>query len=233
MTSILKLVAAVVMLGAASGGALACSEVTDPQMFDALQIAKVKKSAGKTHFHDANCDAGANGFEACRRKSFVMPGDAVLIGDVYDATACTTYVDTKGRATSGIIKGSSVELDPRGESRAATALVGRWVREEAEINIAARGPEYSVSGEATYGARDPSRVARGAVNIGNFDFRFRPTTNRISAGIKDGATAVAKAEAQESDCQIDMIALGPYLVVRDNLNCGGNNVSFTGIYRRK
>lgn len=233
MHRIVRMVVAVAALGAVSGTALACSDETDPAMFDALQVAKIKKSAGKTHFHDAACDAGAKGLDACRRAAYVMPGDAVLIGDVNDATACATYVDAKGRATSGVIMGGSVEHDTAGENKRAAALVGHWVRDEAEIRIASRGQEYSVVGEATYGAKDPGRVARGAVNLGSFDFRVRPTSNRISAGIKDGAVAVGKPEASATDCQLDMIALAPYLVVRDNMNCGGMNVSFTGVYRRR
>lgn len=233
MKALGKGVAGVLFAALTSAGAVACTEETDPQMFDALQIAKIKKSAGKTHFYEAQCDAGAKGLEACRRKAFVMPGDVLLIGDIYDTTACATFVDAKGRATSGIIKGDRVEHDARGESKAATALVGRWVREEAEITVTRKGEDLVFSGEATYGGKDPRRVAMGAVNSGVFDFVTRPAANRISVGLKDGDKAVGKAQADASDCQLDMIALGPYLVVRDNQQCGGMNVSFTGIYRKR
>ncbi|HRK17912.1 MAG TPA: hypothetical protein PK970_03065 [Hyphomicrobiaceae bacterium] len=225
--------AGVLFAALAANGAMACSEETDPQMFDALQIAKIKKSAGKTHFHDTQCDAGAKGLDACRRKAFVMPGDVLLLGDIYDTTACATFVDAKGRATSGIIKGDRVEHDARGESKKATALVGRWVREEALITVTRKGDDFVFAGEATYGGKDPRRVAMGSVNSGVFDFVTRPVANRISVGLKDGEKAVAKSEADATDCHLDMIALGPYLVVRDNQQCGGMNVSFTGIYRKR
>lgn len=37
----------------------------------------------------------------------------------------------------------------------------------------------------------------------------------------------------EFDCQVWMPRLGPWLIVDDNTNCGGLNVTFRGVYRRK
>lgn len=218
-----------------SGAALACSDETDPQMFGALQIAEIKRSAGRTHFYDADCDAGAKGLDACRRKAYVQPGDVVLLGDIYDTTACATFVDKTGRATSGIIKGNTVQPVRGADETTKRAFLGRWVREEAEISVTPKGAGLAFTGEATYGGKDPQRVARGAVNSGNIDFISDPASNRLSVGLSgaDGATAVAKDKAAATDCQLDMIALGPYLVVRDNMQCGGMNASFTGIYRKK
>lgn len=213
----------------------ACTDPTDPAQFGALQIAQIKSSAGRAHFYDAACDAGAKGLEACRRKAYVQPGDVVLIGDIHDTTACATFVDKKGRATSGIIKASTVEPVRGADQSTRRAFVGRWVREEAEISVTAKGPALAFKGEATYGSKDPQRVARGAVNSGNIDFTADPASNRLSVGLSgpDGATAVAKDKVAATDCQLDMIVLGPYLVVKDNMQCGGMNVSFTGVYRRK
>ena len=214
--------------------ALACSEETELKMFDALQVAKIKPGVGKTHFYTPACDAGAKGLEACRRAAYVMPGDPVLIGDVYDTTACATFVDAKGRATSGVIKGDRVAPISGSDKAAATQFVGTWIRDEAKITVTARGQVLSFNGDATYGAKDPNRVKRGAVNLGNILFSARTATNRISVGLTGkGELAEDKAKAAATDCQLDMIALGPYLVVRDNMMCGGMNVSFTGIYRKQ
>lgn len=235
MKILTKLAATGLALAVLAATALACSDETDPQMFGALQVAEIKRSAGRTHFYDAACDAGAKGLEACRRKAYVQPGDVVLLGEVYDTTACATYVDKTGRATSGIIKGNTVGPVRGADDKSSRALLGRWVREEAEIRISAKGNAIAVKGDATYGAKDPQRVARGAVNSGTLDFTIESASNRISAGVTgaDGAPAVAKDKAAATDCQVDMVALGPYLVVKDNMQCGGLNVSFTGVYRRK
>lgn len=229
----LKMIAAsVAALTLAASAANACSDETDPAMFGALQVAQIKRSAGRVHFHDPACDAGAKGIEACRRKAYVVPGDVVLVGDVYDTTACATFVDRKGRVTTGLIKGDTVESVPGAGQPTARSFVGHWVRDEAEIHITAKGAAIAVKGEATYGSKDPQRVARGAVNIGNIDFVAEPAGNTLSIAIS-GETAVPKAKAAATDCQLDMIALGPYLVVKDNMQCGGLNVSFTGVYRKR
>ncbi len=235
MTILIKSATAAIALALLAPTALACSDETDPAALDALQIAEIKRSAGRTHFYDAACDAGAKGLEACRRKAYVQPGDVVLLGDVYDATACATYVDKSGRATSGIIKGNTVGPVRGVDDKSSRALTGRWVREEAEIRITAKGNTITVKGDATYGAKDPQRVARGAVNSGTLDFTVESASNRLSAGMTgaDGAPAVPKDKAAATDCQVDMIALGPYLVVKDNMQCGGLNVSFAGIYRKR
>lgn len=35
------------------------------------------------------------------------------------------------------------------------------------------------------------------------------------------------------DCTVGLRRLGPWLVVDDNLACGGMNVTFRGVYRRR
>lgn len=232
MTNPNKLAATALALALLSPAAHACSDETDPANFGALQVAQIKRSAGRVHFYDAACDAGTKGLEACRRKAYVQPGDAVLIGDVHDTTACATFVDTKGRATSGIIKGDTVEPVRGADQATSRAFIGTWVREEAEIKVTRNGAALAFDGSATYGAKDPNRVARGAVNSGALDVTTDPKGNRLSAGI-GGGLAVPKDKAAVTDCQVDMIALGPYLVVKDNMQCGGMNVSFTGVYRKR
>ncbi|MCC8971908.1 hypothetical protein [Bradyrhizobium brasilense] len=36
----------------------------------------------------------------------------------------------------------------------------------------------------------------------------------------------------ELDCQVTMQLVGKFLVVGDNLHCGGTNVSFSGVYQK-
>lgn len=37
----------------------------------------------------------------------------------------------------------------------------------------------------------------------------------------------------EHDCQVEMQLVGKYLVVADNLHCGGANVSFSDVYQKR
>jgi hypothetical protein len=51
-----------------------------------------------------------------------------------------------------------------------------------------------------------------------------------------GGTALpngATAEIEDDSCKVSMLLFGRYLVVHDNGECGGMNVSFTGVYTRR
>jgi hypothetical protein len=87
------------------------------------------------------------------------------------------------------------------------------------------------SGEATWGAFDPERVKRGAINLGSFDATATPSASDVSFTVGEESTLPID-RGSESDCKVWMRLLGPYLLVSDNMNCGGMNVSFDGLYWR-
>jgi hypothetical protein len=229
------LVAAALLLPITAGHAQHCAEFTDRTAFAELAIAQVKQGQTRVPFSKADCASTKPG--ACQSQAYVMPGDVVLVGQVFDASACAVYVNPKGQVTTGLLPNERLRVpSPRPET-GASALVGIWTRAEAEIVIKPKGRAgmLSFDGNATYGALDTRRVARGAVNLGEFNFDLTPAGNTVDV-LLDGAEPVvrktAKASADETGCSVAMIALGPYLVVEDNRNCGGVNVSFTGFYRR-
>jgi hypothetical protein len=50
--------------------------------------------------------------------------------------------------------------------------------------------------------------------------------------VKQGAKELVFRDDSGADCDVTMRRRGPYLVVDDNRNCGGLNVTFEGIYVR-
>jgi len=52
------------------------------------------------------------------------------------------------------------------------------------------------------------------------------------ATLHDNRVVFAQGSGQD-DCRVSMVLVGPYLVVDDNNACGGMNVSFQSVYRRK
>lgn len=60
-------------------------------------------------------------------------------------------------------------------------------------------------------------------HTGELDQEAKPSAERMSFG--DGP--------DELDCQVTMQLVGTWLVVGDNLYCGGANVSFSGIYQKR
>lgn len=101
------------------------------------------------------------------------------------------------------------------------------------ITITAGDGGLQIEGSATWGMGDPERVESGGVNIGEFS-AFVPEDWIVDAGFSFavGETTVPVSEADEYDCAIKM-QFGPdhqWIDVKDNLMCGGHNVSFTGRY---
>jgi len=215
-----------------------CPAFDDKGAFDSLSIAVVGKGQTRVHFERPECANGKDAAE-CRSRPFVVPGDVVLTGETFGAKVCAAFVNAKGVATPGLLPGDRLQPPSSGPLTGARAFLGTWKREEAIITVKPEraSDKLSFVGEATYGMRDPGRVARGAVNLGDFDFSYRPEGNRLSVGLLTGEPnedhrVVLQVKAGKDDCLLDMLALGPYLIVADNLSCGGNNVTFTGLYRR-
>lgn len=113
---------------------------------------------------------------------------------------------------------------------------GAWTTgQDQEITIVANvDGSLSVDGAAVFGADDPERVASGAINVGSF------AGNIPADWIEDGKVVIAStgeeiiptSEAGQYDCWVEMALEGETLVVDDNGQCGGLNVSFAGTYER-
>ncbi len=177
--------------------------------------------------------------DSCQLKSFVVPGDVLLVGPAMEDFVCAHFIapnvrSVKGqfRETIGFVPLSELK-EIRRSTTAATDWHGTWTRStEAEIKIGPdAGGKLKILGSATYGALDPERARRGAVNVGELEGTFGPPrTNMIAVGEGwDGETPLGD---DRSECRARLRLFAPYLVVEDNGGCGGNNVSFTGVYMR-
>ncbi|NEU13456.1 hypothetical protein G3T14_15140 [Methylobacterium sp. BTF04] len=169
---------------------------------------------------------------ACRDAAYLVEGNTVVVAGTLRDFACVTYVGAKGATRTGWIASDAL-ADVPAEPPTLEAWVGTWsAGPEQDITILRKGDTLQVSGEATYGARDPARVARGAVNSGSFSATVRP--NGASLGFTDDADATKPyAAGDDTTCRVRMQVLPPLLVAESNAACGGMNVTFTGFYRRK
>ncbi len=228
------ILASALLLPLTAANAGQCPELTERGRFAELNVAQVKAGQARVPFLKDDCDDTKPG--ACHSKAFVMPGDVVLVGQVFDVSACAVFVDGKGRTTAGLLPNDRLEVPTPRPKADRSALVGTWSRVEAEIVVKPKGRDgmLTFAGAATYGALDKNRVARGAVNLGEFSFDVKPSANSVDIALgTSGAVARNAKSVDDTDCAVAMIGLGPYLVAEDNRNCGGVNVSFTGIYRQK
>lgn len=115
------------------------------------------------------------------------------------------------------------------------AWVGQWsAGPEQAISITADGNGLHVDASASFGASDPERVERGAVNVGAFGGRV-PATWIVGGKVQfasSGEEIIPVEAADDYDCVVSMERVGEELRVEDNGMCGGFNVSFNGVYRR-
>jgi hypothetical protein len=217
---------------------LASADVTDCRSIPdlgrtELAAARVRQGVNRVNFRNSSdCSDAAAG---CVRKGYVVPGNDVIVTWRTQNRACAVFISPKGAEFWGWLPNSSLAIATVPETP-APGWIGRWSRIEADIRIApARGGKLSISGEATYGALDPDRVRRGAVNVGEIAGIVKPEGNALAFAMSSkGARTVTVpyTSAGEYDCSVKMQRVGRWLLVQDNGGCGGMNVRFDGIYER-
>ncbi len=161
----------------------------------------------------------------CRDKAFLVPGDLVVIGRRLDEFICSDYWTAKS-GRSGWLPAIAVEPIPVLGDPADWS--GDWKRVESEIEIKKVGGVLRAEGHATYGSLDPDRVKRGAVNLGEFSGALDLGDGQATFADKD----VNPNKPDDFGCRVRMARAASFLFVQDNGQCGGMNVSFTGLYQR-
>ena len=218
MRSLLSGAALALLAANALADERSCSgvEYSDAQ---SLLVGRIKPDAGRVHFRregDAR-NACPSPAPECEDKAFLVPGDLVVLGARYGDFVCVDFASAKGDR-GGWLPASAVEAVPAVTDPANWA--GKWKRVEAEIKIEQTGDGLKGEGDATWGALDPHRAGRGGVNVGDFSGKL---------DLKDGQATFTDGDGF---CSLHMTRAGEVLFVRDNLKCGGFNVSFSGMYRR-
>ena len=181
----------------------------------------VKVRTGSTRYFYSGSETGCPSLTAkCKRMAYLVPGDLIVAYQRQGPFTRVEYVNAAGRTTWGYLE--TAALEPARVKPAAWA--GAWRGTEHSIRIfPTRVPgRFRVTGEATWGRSDPERVRNGGVNEGSFEGFITPGANGANLSEGDGELA----------CRVKLRLLGPYLLVTDNLNCGGLNVSFRGVYRK-
>jgi hypothetical protein len=197
-----------------------------------VTLARVLPSARRVQFRTTpDCGDSAAG---CVRRGYVVPGNELIVTARSGSRLCAVFVARNGSEFWGWLPAQALKVTTPAVTLADWA--GRWTQTEASVAITTSGNRsLSIKGDATYGASSPDRVRRGAINIGNIEAMVTPTGNALDFAMhsEGGATqTVPWASAAEYDCAVRMKRVGPWLVVDDNNNCGGMNVTFRGIYQR-
>lgn len=163
-------------------------------------------------------DEGCPGTSAkCRQKAYVVPGNEVLTSRAFGDWVCAWYQPARGSETVGWLPADRLSVSGPA-ARAPLALwLGAWGFYDNSLRLT-RGRAAGavrVEGDATWAGVNP-----GNVHVGEVRGEAAPAGNVLEVGGDD-------------DCRLKLRLVGSYLVASDNKQCGGVNVTFDGVYRRK
>jgi hypothetical protein len=175
------------------------------------------KKIKRAYFHndDGNCPNGAN----CQSKRYVIPSDELIVSRAYGKYVCSWYQPKKGDETVGWILASELEIFSPVKAPLLNKWLGEWESNGNTINIR-RGQKprtLKITGNAFW------RGLGDNIHIGELDYTGIPKGYRLETG----------SGPDKYDCWVKMQMVGDFLIASDNMNCGGVNVSFSGVYRKK
>lgn len=178
----------------------------------------IKVKRGRTFFFKDDpetCPAGKN----CRTRSYLVNGDTVITGRKWSGFVCAWYTSPKGGVKVGWLTESDVEFPNLLFDGSENAWVGEWRYHSNVIRIerTKTAGEFRITGDALWKGMGDN------IHIGELNG---------TAGLKDGKIEYSDGSS-EFDCKATLdLAYTGYLLVKDNANCGGMNVRFSGIYRK-
>lgn len=159
-----------------------------------------------------------NASAGCRLKSYLVGGDRVVTGRTRGKYVCVFY-PSRGRGTAGWLETARLKSLPVRSGPPASAWLGQWSDEgNPRVRFTQRQGKLTVQGDAAWPSFNPSPKERpGGPNIGEIAEAVRTSGNRAYA----------------PECRITFTLLGDLLVGADpQMQCGGLNVSFSGVYKR-
>lgn len=220
----MKRAAALIALAMASIGARA-TDCDVLNSFDSRDhgdpaLAKLGLAAvtGKDAAHFSTCP-GAN----CIGKPYLLAGDTVVTAQTVSRWTCALFPNKLG-GTTGWLPANRLAALPVDRNPQLSAWSGKWRRDtDAAMDIRVTGGKLTIAGEAFW------RGSPVNVHTGELEGTNRPSGNLLDLP----PPAERRKDFDPSlDCIAELRLVGPYLLVEDNMHCGGMNVTFTGAYRR-
>lgn len=189
--------------------------VSDAKEFRPARVVGGKKARVYFYGDDDDCpkpDA------KCRLKTYVVGGDALLVSRNFGDWACAWYTTAKGGDTVGWIPTKQLSVTEVDRMPPLARWLGAWelYRGSLDIKPGAKAGQLRVEGEASWQGANP-----GNVHVGGINAEAAPAANTLM--LDEG----------DDGCKMTLRLVGDFLVADDNGQCGGVNVTFDGVYRKK
>ena len=191
-----------------------CRNGVFPDDSDNFRVARVAGARGeRAYFHKDAPDDCPQPRAKCRDKVYLVPGDEVIVSRTYGGWACSWYQPRSGPGKVGWLAAERLDIRET-DARPPLALwAGEWEFYENFLKVRAEAGTLGVEGQAYWHGLGDN------VHVGEIAGRVAPEGNALTL--------------EEDTCRVTLRLVGPYLVVNDNGQCGGVNVTFDGVYRRK
>lgn len=174
------------------------------------------RRGSRVHFSgdDEGCPGPA---EKCRQKAYLIPGDEVLVSRAFGDWVCAWYQPARGAESVGWLPADRLAVSEPPARPPLAAWLGEWGFYDNSLRLGrGRGPgALRVAGDASWVGVNP-----GNVHVGEVSGEATPAGNALTVGDEDG-------------CRLTLRLVGAYLLASDNKRCGGLNVTFDGVYRRR
>jgi hypothetical protein len=195
-----------------------CAAATFPETEDVhLAVAGTKT---QMHSGIGNCNQDPR---ACAETVMLGVGDKLVTAHQKDGWLCAARIagDT---VKVGWIRIADARLQADVMPDKPVDWIGNWVLAggDGQIALGQRGTRLSAEATVTFDMSGPDDA--GDIRAGNFEGTFAPR-----AGWSEAI----------GGCQVHLLRLGPYLIAKgqasgaDGNDCGGDGVTFNGIYLRR
>ena len=201
-----------------------CRNGAFPQEDSGFKLAKVQgaknkknKKNKKIHFLNDNKDCPKAGDPKCIERSYVIEGDEVLITRKYGNFVCSWYEPKRGYETVGWLPAENLVIVEHKANPSLKEWLGIWRDGDQTLNIKPEGETgfLHVQGKAYWPGL---RTNYHTVHEGSVESRSRPQGNEVVL--------------EQDICVVRLRLIGHLLIASDNLECGGANVSFRGVYQK-
>lgn len=187
-----------------------------PRESENYSIGNIKAKKGERVFFngdEGNCPNG----KGCQQKSYLIGGNEVIVSRNFGNWSCVWFQPKKGSETVGWILTKNIEF--MNLLQGIESYQGKWRFYENEIEIKQTKDKkvFDVKGTAFWKGFNDN------VHTGELDGKAIWNEKFLEYG---------KDDKDEYACKVKLDLIGSYLIVSDNLNCGGANVTFSGVYRK-
>ena len=168
----------------------------------------------RVYFLNDSDDCPQVGNAKCREKSYLIPGDKLIVTRKYGKWMCSWYQPRKGEATVGWIPTENLAISEPEANPSIEKWLGVWKSYEQTLEIKkdARAGFLKVNGDALW------RGLGENVHVGEVNASAKTDGNKLFL--------------EDDICQVRLTLIGSFLIGRDNFKCGGLNVSFIGVYQK-